>query len=141
MTDVITNLNGQGIEVLYVYDALLCEEKDREIVINAMNKIILEHGVKTSVKSTYPEKDETLPSKVLQYAITDEINLYKILPAMSFSVSESMNIINDLDRSVVQVKELVSYINYQIKQQHYDDYRGVTITNNHVNLLRNMMRK
>lgn len=141
MTDVITNLNGQGIEVLYVYDALLCEEKDREIVINAMNKIILEHGVKTSVKSTYPEKDETLPSKVLQYAITDEINLYEILPAMSFSVSESMNIITDLDRSVVQVKELVNYINYQIKQQHYNDYRGVTITNNHINLLQDMMRK
>lgn len=51
MTDVIKHLNQKGIEVLYVYDALLCEEKDKPVVIEAMNRIILEHGVKTSVKA------------------------------------------------------------------------------------------
>ena len=50
MTDVIKLLNQVGIEVLYVYDALLCEEHDKSVVIEAMNRIILEHGVKTSVK-------------------------------------------------------------------------------------------
>jgi hypothetical protein len=51
MTDVITNLNAKGIQVLYVYDALVCEEQDKAAVIETMNRIILEHGVKTSVKT------------------------------------------------------------------------------------------
>lgn len=37
--------------MLYVYDALLCEEKDKPAVIEAMNHIIFEHIVKTSVKA------------------------------------------------------------------------------------------
>nr|WP_322626464.1 hypothetical protein [uncultured Flavobacterium sp.] len=51
MTDVITNLYAKGIQVLYVYDALVCEEQDKAAVIETMNRIILEHGVKTSVKT------------------------------------------------------------------------------------------
>ncbi|KOS07222.1 hypothetical protein AM493_15145 [Flavobacterium akiainvivens] len=50
MTDVITNLSAKGIQVLYVYDALLCEEKDKSAVIETMNRVILEQGVKTEVK-------------------------------------------------------------------------------------------
>ncbi|GGD21249.1 hypothetical protein [Flavobacterium orientale] len=50
MTDVIKYLNSVNINVLYVYDALLCEEKDKPLVVETMNRIILEHGVKTSVK-------------------------------------------------------------------------------------------
>jgi hypothetical protein len=50
MSAVIRDLNAKGIYVLYVYDALMCEEKDRELVALTMNRIILEHGVKTSVK-------------------------------------------------------------------------------------------
>jgi hypothetical protein len=50
MTDVIQHLSTIGINVLYVYDALLCEEKDKTIVVEAMNRIILEHGVYTCVK-------------------------------------------------------------------------------------------
>ncbi|TGD57334.1 hypothetical protein [Flavobacterium humi] len=52
MTDVIKYLNSIGIYVLYVYDALLCEEKDKTVVMETMNRIILEHGVKTCVKDT-----------------------------------------------------------------------------------------
>jgi hypothetical protein len=51
MKDVIKHLNSKGIHVLYVYDALLCEENDKFLVIETMNSIILEHGVKTCVKS------------------------------------------------------------------------------------------
>lgn len=51
MTDVIIQLNSIGINVLYVYDALLCKEKDKTMVVETMNKIILEHGVKTKVKN------------------------------------------------------------------------------------------
>lgn len=50
MTDVIKHLNQKGIEVLYVYDALLCEEKDKPVVIETMNRIILEHGVKLRLR-------------------------------------------------------------------------------------------
>lgn len=51
MTDVIKYLNSIGIYVLYVYDALFCEEKDRTLVVETMNRIILEHGVKANVKT------------------------------------------------------------------------------------------
>jgi hypothetical protein len=51
MTDVIIQLNSIGINVLYVYDALLCKENDKTMVVETMNKIILEHGVKTKVKN------------------------------------------------------------------------------------------
>ena len=37
----------------YVYDALLCEEKDKPVVIEAMNRIILEYGIKTIAKLIY----------------------------------------------------------------------------------------
>ena len=50
MTDVIKYLNSIGVYILYVYDALLCEEKDKAVVVEAMNRIILEHGIKTNVK-------------------------------------------------------------------------------------------
>jgi hypothetical protein len=50
MTDVISHLNMLGINVLYVYDALLCEQKDKTIVVKTMNRIILEHGITTCVK-------------------------------------------------------------------------------------------
>jgi hypothetical protein len=50
MTDVIKYLNSVGIYVLYVYDALLCEQKDKAVVMETMNRIVLEHGVKTCVK-------------------------------------------------------------------------------------------
>jgi hypothetical protein len=51
MTEVIKHLNSKGVFALYVYDALLCEYKDEVLVIETMNRIILDHGVKTSVKT------------------------------------------------------------------------------------------
>lgn len=51
MIDVIKYLNDKGIYVLYVYDALLCEEKDFDLVAKTMNRIILEHGIKTNIKN------------------------------------------------------------------------------------------
>ena len=50
MTDVIQYLNTVNVNVLYIYDALLFEEKDKPLVVETMNRIILEHGVKTHVK-------------------------------------------------------------------------------------------
>jgi hypothetical protein len=53
MSAVISDLNAKGVYVLYVYDALMCEEKDNKLVSETMNRIILEHGVKTTVKLSY----------------------------------------------------------------------------------------
>lgn len=50
MNDVIMYLNTKDIHVLYVYDALLCEAKDFDLVSQTMNRIILEHGIKTNIK-------------------------------------------------------------------------------------------
>jgi hypothetical protein len=68
MTDVIKYLNSVGIYVLYVYDALLCEEKDKTVVVETMNRIILEHGVKTCVKDTSAKIE-------VECAITDEVDI------------------------------------------------------------------
>lgn len=56
MTDVIKRLNSIGVYVLYVYDALLCEGKDKAVVIETMNRIALEHGIKTTVKNNHTEE-------------------------------------------------------------------------------------
>ncbi|MFB3389853.1 hypothetical protein [Flavobacterium sp. LAR06] len=53
MSAVIRDLNANGVYVLYVYDALLCEEKDSKLVAEAMNRIILEYGVMTNVKNDF----------------------------------------------------------------------------------------
>lgn len=50
MTNVIEELNKSGIYVIYVYDALMCLEQDKEEVLNKMNNIILNHNVKTKAK-------------------------------------------------------------------------------------------
>ncbi|HSH67698.1 MAG TPA: hypothetical protein VLB84_18295 [Bacteroidia bacterium] len=56
MTDVIEQLNSKGIYVLYVYDALLCHPKDAQEVSTIMDRIILEHGVKTTIKDSSDKK-------------------------------------------------------------------------------------
>lgn len=126
MTDVIVYLNAMGIQVLYVYDALVCEEKDKQVVSEAMNRIILEHGVKTSVKVDMPVQQETIQPK--RYHQDEEINLYDVLPALSFTIEESMTVIIDLKRAKIQMGELVKYIGKQRKEQQYNDYQGVKIT-------------
>jgi hypothetical protein len=60
MSDVIRDLSAKGINVLYVYDALVCEEKDSKVVAETMNRIILEHGIKTTAKMSTVEKDNPI---------------------------------------------------------------------------------
>jgi len=50
MTEVIKRLNSQGIYVLYIYDALMCEQEHKEKVIEVMNEVALENGVYTTAK-------------------------------------------------------------------------------------------
>lgn len=66
MSAVIKDLNAKNIFVLYVYDALICEEKDRELVSQTMNYIILRHGVKTAVKLSITKEDTPTLEKNLE---------------------------------------------------------------------------
>lgn len=52
MTDVIQQLNKKNINVIYVYDALLCHPRDVQIVKEIMDSTTLKHNVKTTAKIT-----------------------------------------------------------------------------------------
>ena len=78
MTDVIKHLNSLGIYVLYVYDALMCEEKDKAVVIETMNRIVLEHGIKTTVKQENSAEiniDNAIVDEVVEASTTNRITL------------------------------------------------------------------
>jgi hypothetical protein len=143
MTDVIKYLNTKGVFVLYVYDALLCEHKDEAVVIEAMNRIILDHGVKTSVKSggvVVEQFTEPEATEVSKYALDDIVNLYDILPQLSFSVEETIKIINGVDSSNIPMLQFVNYIGKENKEQKYNDYDGVPITSFTISRLKNLIR-
>lgn len=128
MSAVISDLNAKGVYVLYVYDALMCEEKDRELVAETMNRIILEHGVKTSVKVNSSDLVESTFEPLQKYALNEMINLYDILSQLSFDVENTLKIISGIDSSNVKMAELVDYLTKQTAQQKYNDYDGVLIT-------------
>lgn len=75
-----------------------------------------------------------VPNAIPSFGLDDQVNLHELLPALSFSVQESMVIIDALNHSKVSMKELVTFIGHQRKQQQYNDYTGVTITPERVNL-------
>jgi hypothetical protein len=95
--------------------------------------------VKDLNTSYRPDKTKKKPNTVIKFGLEDQVDLYDLLPELSFSVHESMVIIDGLNRSKVSMKELVTYISYQRKQQKYNDYTGVSITPERVNLLKNMI--
>lgn len=150
MSAVIRDLNVKGVHVLYVYDALICEEKDRELVSQTMNRIILEQGVKTSVKlgGLTSEKDgdlvEPIPKpeavELPKYALDEIVNLYEVLPQLSFDVEGILKVISGIDNSNVEMTELVDYFNKQCIQQKYNDYDGVQITAITISKLKNLIK-
>lgn len=50
MSKVIEELNAEGIYVLYVYDAVLCERKHKDRVITIMNNAAVSMGIHTTAK-------------------------------------------------------------------------------------------
>lgn len=48
MADCIRQLNSKGVDVGYVYDALMCKKSDYEKVREVMNSVAKEHGVNTT---------------------------------------------------------------------------------------------
>jgi hypothetical protein len=143
MTDVIKYLNAKGIYVLYVYDALLCVGKDETLVIETMNRIILEHGVKTNVKSD-GIVIERLPNseavEVVKYALDEMVNLYDVLPQLTFSVDDTIKIIYGIDCSNILMVELFQYFGKQIREKKYRDYDGVAITSDTIMKLKSMIK-
>ncbi len=143
MTDVVKHLNSKGVFVLYVYDALLCEDKNKALVIETMNRIILEYGVKTNVKSD--GFIESLPGpkdeEVVKYALDEMVNLYDILPQLSFSIDDTIKIIYGINHSKVPMLQLVDYIGKQNKEQKYLDYEGVAITSLVVSKLKTIVKR
>lgn len=148
MSAVISDLNAKGVYVLYVYDALLCEEKDSELVAETMNRIILEYGVMTSVKNDSLVNNidliesihEPETAHLLKYTLDEIINLYEVLPKLSFEVEDILKIISGIDNSNVQMIELVDYFNKQNAQQKYNDYDGVPITASMISKLKNLIK-
>lgn len=59
MTEVIKQLNLEGIFVGYIFDALICEPKHSERVKQVMDVTILKHGVYTTAKVEEPIKEKT----------------------------------------------------------------------------------
>ena len=147
MTDVVKYLNSKGVFVLYVYDALLCEDKNKVIVIETMNRIILEHGVYTNVKidgaspvviaePIAEPKAVTLP----KFALDEVVNLYDVLPMLSYDADDTMTIIYDIDYSRITMNELVQYFAKQAREQKYNDYKGVKITQEVVTNLKSIVK-
>lgn len=54
MTDAIKQLSYEGINVIYVYDALLCKPEHANRVKQVMDEQVIKHGVFTSAKITMP---------------------------------------------------------------------------------------
>jgi hypothetical protein len=147
MTDVIKHLSTIGINVLYVYDALLCEEKDKAFVIETMNRIIIEHGVYTCVKvdGTSPVVSvEPVPEQQVvalpKFALDEVINLYDVLPMLSYDADDTMTIVYDIDHSRITMNELVKYISKLAREQKYNDYNGVVITQQVISNLRSIVK-
>ena len=147
MTDVIKHLSTIGINVLYVYDALLCEEKDKAIVVEAMNRIILEHGVYTCVKvdgASPVVSAEPVPEPqavaLPKFALDEVVNLYDVLPMLSYDIDDTMKIIDDIDYSRITMNELVKYITKKAREQKYNDYKGVSVSKKVISLLKSIVK-
>jgi hypothetical protein len=133
--------------VLYVYDALLCEQQDKAIVVETMNRIILEHGVRTRVKvdgalpvASVEAVAELQAVALPKFAMDEVVNLYEVLPMLSYNVDDTMSIIYDIDHSSVTMNELVRYITKQIIEQKYNDYAGVVVTQKVVENLKSIVK-
>ena len=108
MADVIKELNSKGVYVVYVYDALYCEEKNHDLVVATMNDIILNHDVKTIVKSNLINNSNELHTKdnikmkLLEMIDLDEYQNQKI--------AINLMLYNMEDKSLEKYNEMYQYI-------------------------------
>jgi hypothetical protein len=108
MTDVIQQLNAEGIYVLYVYDALLCSKKDMERLANMMNDIILEHGVKTIAKVSNGKKHNPITVKLKETKLDKAIlTMIKKCSTKDANKPEPIEISADLINFNIRIKDLL----------------------------------
>ncbi|QIH37875.1 hypothetical protein G7A72_03245 [Flavobacterium sp. Sr18] len=121
MTTVIEKLNGVGIYVLYVYDALICKPEDESIVIEIMDKVILDFGIKTEVKKEAVEPEIDL---VAAQAFADAF-LNKIKTRTEEKIQEEIDSVNDIDNLFEVLKQ--SPMKEIHKLSIYDDIKDLKI--------------
>ena len=90
-----------SIEAIFRLDyAIRCEEKDKAIVPETMNRIILEHDVYTCVKvdgalpvASVEPVAELQAVALPKFALDEVVNLYEVLPMLSYNADDTMTII------------------------------------------------
>ena len=102
------------------------------------------YKAKTQIINTVTQKnriEEKAAQSILTFRLADEVNLYEVLPVLSFTTKESVDIIHGLGKSKSTLQELVQYIGGQRKQQQYNNYKGVVITPEYITALKAMIRE
>ena len=121
MTTVIEKLNGVGIYVLYVYDALICKPEDESIVIEIMDKVILDFGIKTEVKKDVVEPEIDM---VAAQAFADSF-VNKIISRNEEKIKQDKESVNDVDNLFAVLRQ--SPMKEIHKLSIYDDIKNGTI--------------
>jgi hypothetical protein len=75
-----------------------------------------------------------------KFALDEVVNLYDVLPLLSYDADDTMTIIYDIDYSSITMNELVKYIAKQAREQKYNDYHGVLITQQVITNLRSIVK-
>lgn len=116
MTDVIKQLNSEGIYVLYVYDALLCAPNDTERVLDVMDFMAAKHNVHTVAKYTGKRKYNPLTAEVKD-KVLDEETLQAISPK---SISVPVIPANELNFGSSIKEEILGKINSGIELEFFE---------------------
>ena len=84
---------------------------------------------------------ETQTVTLPKFALDEVVNLYDILPMLSYAPEDTMTIVYDIDYSTITMNELVKYIAKQAREQKYNDYNGVAITQQVITNLRSIIKR
>jgi hypothetical protein len=75
-----------------------------------------------------------------KFALDEEINLYEVLPMLSYDADDTISIIFDIDHSRITMNELVKYMSKKTREQKYNDYNGVVITQQVIENLKSIIK-
>ena len=75
-----------------------------------------------------------------KFALDEVINLYDVLPMLSYDADDTMTIVYDIDHSRITMNELVKYISKLAREQKYNDYNGVAVTKQVITNLRSIVK-
>jgi hypothetical protein len=84
-----------------------------------------------------PEPKEVVLPK---FALNEAVNLYDVLPMLSYDSEDIMSIIYDIDHSIITMNELVKYVSKLAREQKYNDYNGVAVTQQVIKILKSIVK-